>query len=342
METEVLQATSNRGPNVAIQEPAFTIFPRLPTELRLQIYILSLQPRIIRWIRKDEMNVFVAPSKSLPLLEACRESRETALLYGSYKKLPGPKGNIWFSPMVDFLFFDPGWKDLVPKPHVTLPTNLLESLEVLPELQDVRNVMVHPNYTDDRKKPSASFERLHSLERILVAADEKSIGIQSKFMLGTIYDMHLYYYAQLKRQNPDVKIPYIAVGCLGWVGDERRTMHHGDEDKRQLVAICDTHAQMMAHLNSVREEQWNFIQARRADPKLVMNLHWRQGAGVEDQPMISKTHPTTVDLPSYSNAIAPKSGWETAEPRHSIVHRILQKVKGWSSLRKWRQKLVHH
>ncbi|CZR60176.1 uncharacterized protein PAC_10072 [Phialocephala subalpina] len=321
------------------QGPDFTLFTELPTEIRVQIWSLSLTPRIVRWIRNNEENVFNAPSKSLPLFETCRESRDSAILYGSYKRLSAASGKIWFSPIIDHLFFDPGWIDLVDGPHVTRQVDPLNSL--LPELESVRNIMVHPNYTDERKKPTALFEKFNMLETVLVAADERSIGIQSKFMLGTVYDIKLYYDAMVKKRKPDVRVPYIAVGCLGWVGNERRTMHHGDGDNRRLVAVCDNHAQMTMHLNSVREEEWRFIQERRSQPRLALNLHWRHNPEATCQLSSTgpKNRPTSPGLPSYSDAVSSQE--ETvSEVAAPTAHLNTQNSK-WYRLNRWCQKLLH-
>ncbi|KAE8442936.1 hypothetical protein EG329_002540 [Mollisiaceae sp. DMI_Dod_QoI] len=284
----------------------FTVFGQLPIEIRLQIWELSIPSRVVKWIRKNEKNIFSASSKSLPLLEVCQESRQAALLYGSYVKVSAVSGYIWFSPREDFLFFDPGWIGLFLGHHEMPRIDPLDS--ILPQLEHVRNIMVHPNYTDDRKKPTTMFEKLPLLERVLVAADEKSIGLQNKFMLGTVHDIRLYYVAMVKKRKPDVRVPYISVGCLGWVGDERRKMHHGDGDNRRLVAICDNYSQMMMHLSSVREEEWRFIQERGSKPSLRLNLRWRHNPTLT--PRSSRVgrdiRPATPTLPSYSDVLSPQ------------------------------------
>ncbi|KAL5319359.1 hypothetical protein ACEPPN_012410 [Leptodophora sp. 'Broadleaf-Isolate-01'] len=145
--------------------------------------------------------------------------------------------------------------------------------------------MVHPHYTDERKRPSAQFEKLARLEQILVAADEKSIGFQSKFILGTAYDIKLYYAADVRSRKsvrgPGVRTPYIAVGCLGWTGDERRKMHRGEQDTRELVAVFENEAQMKVHLAGVREEEWRFTQELQLG-RPVLKLNFRKGEGRED------------------------------------------------------------
>lgn len=347
MEEEVhdMTAEDSENPNdrkeaTDAKEPIFTLFTELPTEIRIQIWRLSLAPRIVRWIRNNDENVFSAPSKPLPLFETCHESRDSAILYGSYKRLSAASGKIWFSPIIDYLFFDPGWVDLVDITHVIRQVDPLDSL--LPELQGVRNIMVHPNYTDERKKPTALFEKFAMLETVLVGADERSIGIQSKFMLGTVYDIKLYYVAMVKKRKPDVIVPYIAVGCLGWVGNERRTMHHGDGDNRQLVAVCDNHAQMMTHLNSVREEEWRFIQERRSQPRLALNLHWRHSPKVTCQSLSisAENRSTTTGLPSYSDAVSSQEQPSSEVEAPTIHQNTSSNI--WYRLKRWCQKVLQH
>lgn len=344
VDAEVDQPMPRNWMREPAQERGFTIFAELPVEIRLQIWALALTPRIVRWIRKNEMNIFSAPTKSLPLFEVCQESREAAILYGSYKRLPGTSGDTWFSPIVDFLFFDPGWIHLVNAPHVTTQVDPLDSLKALLGIENVRNIMMHPNYTDDRKKPTVMFEKFPMLERILVAADERSIGTQSKFMLGTVYDIKLYYHAVVRRRIPDVMVPYIAVGCLGWVGTERRKMHHDGGDNRRLVAVCENHAQMMIHLNSVREEEWRFIQEHRSQPKLALNLRWQKASvdSVERVQSFSrggKTYPTTPDLPSYSDAVFPKNQ-SNSDTNDSDAHEDSGRRNRWHRLKRWSQMLI--
>jgi hypothetical protein len=104
--------------------------------------------------------------------------------------------------------------------------------------------------------------------------DFGQIGVQSKFMLGTIYDIQKYYDAIAKARKSFAMVPRIAVGCLGWTGSERQSMHHGDEDKRQLVAIFKNGEDMKEHLKMLREEEWNFTQQRfqHGRPKLTLRL----------------------------------------------------------------------
>lgn len=135
--------------------------------------------------------------------------------------------------------------------------------------------MVHPHYTDERKRPTALFEKLPHLEQVLVAADEKSIGFQnqSKFILGTAYDIKLYYAADVRKRIPQFKVPYIAVGCLGWTGSERRKIHHREQDTRELVKMCENEAQMKEHLAVIREDEWKFME------ELKRERGWTGGGG---------------------------------------------------------------
>ncbi|MAD87394.1 MAG: hypothetical protein CL912_30920 [Deltaproteobacteria bacterium] len=157
--------------------------------------------------------------------------------------------------------------------------------------------MVHSHYTDERKRPTALFEKLHELEQVLVAADEKSIGFQnqSKFILGTAYDIKLYYAADVRKRFPKFKVPYIAVGCLGWTGSERRKMHHGHQDTRELLRVCENEAQMKEHLAVIREEEWRFMEELKKERgwaggggKLKLKLNFKDVDGKGKEKMIEK------------------------------------------------------
>ncbi|PVH75718.1 hypothetical protein DL98DRAFT_315416 [Cadophora sp. DSE1049] len=265
-------------PPPARSAQVFTLFPNLPPELRAPIWRHALTGRIVKWTRSNNQNIFTAPKKSIPLFNVCRESREIAMLYGEYIDISTSDEPVFFSPIVDYLLFEPIWADLIPKPGAKVIPDPLDSLP--PSLQAVRNIMVHPHYTDERKRPTALFEKLPRLEQVLVAADEKSIGFQSKFILGTAYDIKLYYAADVRKRLPDFKIPYIAVGCLGWTGSERRKMHHGTQDTRELVKVFENEVQMKAHLSEVREEEWRFTQElQRGRPGLKLKLNFRNVNG---------------------------------------------------------------
>lgn len=290
------------------EESAFTVFTQLPPELRAPVWKLALTPRIIKWTRANNQSKFTVPSKSFPLFDVCRESREIALLYGQYQNLGTLSDPVYFSPVVDYLLFDPGWLDLQISNFAPAQPDVdpLESL--LPGLSKMRNVMVHPHYTDDRKRPTTLLEKLPMLERILVAADEKSIGLQSKFLLGSAYDMKLYYAATVKKRVPNAKVPYIAVGCLGWTGAERQNMRHGSDDTRKLVAVFDNNEQMKAHMSLLREEEWNFTQQfQRGGPKLTLNFRDPQREGLKGSDSNRRTSNVAIGLPSYSDQASSQS-----------------------------------
>lgn len=253
----------------------FAPFSRLPIEVRNQIWKATLTPRFVKWKRTDNENVFEVPSKTLPLLSVNRESREAAFFYGEYIKVSTNPRTMYFSPMIDYLLFDPGWVDLVGHANISRP-DPIETL--LPEFSKIRNIMVHPNYTEERKTPTALFEKLRSVQRVLVAADEKMIGTQRKHMVATVYDIDKYYMHTAKGRIPDIKRPYIAVGCLGWVGAERHRWHHPSEDHRQLVAVYDHEDQMAEHAVMLREEEWKYVQDRFKQGRPKSILKFKQAA----------------------------------------------------------------
>lgn len=235
----------------------------------MKIWEAALAPRIVRWIRTSESNAFTAPSGSLPLLWVCEESRAAAFLYGMYRVLTG-SSKAYFSPAIDFLWLDPGWAD----PHLLATAPRDDPLEPMRlQFGELRNIMVHPNWSGQRKNPAVSLATIPSIRKILVAADEKSIGIQSKVMLDTMQDIKYYYYG-FQRGNEGARMPYIAVGCLGWTGPDRRSLQHGAEDSRQLLTVFENFAEMKAHLSYLRDEQWKFTLQQRLDqPKIVHKVH---------------------------------------------------------------------
>ncbi|CAL3966135.1 hypothetical protein PZA11_002891 [Diplocarpon coronariae] len=329
----------NPSPVAPDRAQIFSLFPLLPPELRAHIWVLCLQqtPRIVKWTRKVNRNVFESTGKrsTSVVFELCREARRVAMVYGGYldlgsglqsndESLDSSEGegisrvdsqdqgqyqelvtkgrHVWFSPVVDYLIFDPLWTDLIPRITHAHAQNFqaradpLDSLALFPglALQDVRNIMVHPNYTDERKKPLARLERFAALERILVAADEKSVGAQSKFMMGTVHDLRMYFRADVGRRLLGFKSPYIAVGCLGRERARARTMGlglgrgegegEGDGDRRELVAVFDSVEEMKRQLENLRGEEWRFTQEmknERGASKLKMKLNFCKRDGRE-------------------------------------------------------------
>jgi hypothetical protein len=144
--------------------------------------------------------------------------------------------------------------------------------------------------------------------------DFGQIGVQSKFVLGTVYDIQKHYDAIAKERKSFAMVPRIAVGCLGWTGSERRNMHHGEEDKRQLVAIFRNGDDMKEYLKMLREEEWNFTQQRfqHGRPKLTLRLR----PGVQPD---SSIPPTTLSPRNFPESMAvpteqsPNSGVSTQD-----------------------------
>jgi len=291
--------------------PAFQLFSQLPIEIRNQIWKTSLAPRIVKWKRADDENIFEVPSKTLPLLSVNRESREAAFFYGEYQKVSADPRTMYFSPIIDYLLFDPGWVQLVGHTNVNKPDPIST---LLPDFSKIRNIMVHPNYTEERKTPTALFENLRSVRRILVAADEKMIGAQRKHMVATVYDIDKYYMATAKRRIPDIKRPYIAVGCLGWVGSERHRWHHPSEDHRQLVAVFDHEDQMSEHAVTLREEEWKYVQNRFKPGRPKSILKFRQPGELGRQSSNSCLGASILQPPSYSEP----STMRTAGPSEAV------------------------
>jgi hypothetical protein len=91
---------------------AFTLFPRLPSELRLQIWTLSLPgPRLVE-VRHYRHTKYQNPYQNAIYtslcappsgLQVCRESRAVVLKY--YKFCEGEEVKIWADPRIDTLYF---------------------------------------------------------------------------------------------------------------------------------------------------------------------------------------------------------------------------------------------
>lgn len=199
-----------------------------------------------------------------------REAREAAFLYGAYRNLTNETCPVYFSPKLDYLWFDPGWFE----PGSLSACTHVDPLEaLLPKLGDVRNIMVHPNWSGRSRRPTVLLGKVPSIRKILVAADEKSIGFHGKVMLETV-KMIKSYYAQLTTQGQALEAPYVAIGCVGWVGEERKRMHHGSEDSRQLVRIFEKQWEMNSHMHHLREEEWQFTHNHFNRPKIVHKLRF--------------------------------------------------------------------
>jgi hypothetical protein len=128
--------------------------------------------------------------------------------------------------------------------------------------------MVHPNWSGVRVKPLVLFGSLPSVKNVLVAVDEKSIGLQSKVLMESTWDIRSYY----QSQATGTPLPYIAVGCLGWVGDERWRLQRGERDTRELIRVLEGYAMMHNHKKELESERRRFMEQRGWDDRLIRNL----------------------------------------------------------------------
>jgi hypothetical protein len=249
---------------------SFPMFQQLPVEIRLRVWEAAIIPRIIKCKHSHDRNLFTGPSHPVALLHVCQESREAAFLYGEYDLVSTSPSMVYFSLKYDYLWFDAGWTSLEPpryRVRTRPPPTSHDFTESLPSPSlKLRNIMIHPNWSDKRMKPTVQFAKFTKLQRVLVAADERSIGIQSQVMLDTIYDLKMYY-TIAKQKLPETKTPKIAVGCLGWTGSDGKRLYHTNEDHRQLVGIFDTYAEMKDHQQSLRDLEWKFTRDRFSTPK---------------------------------------------------------------------------
>lgn len=292
MTEPVAEEATAQSSNASTPIPlTFSRFKDLPIEIRIKIWEYATVPSIIRCKRLENppRNVFSFVGKPSTLLSVSREARETSLLYGECISIGPESSPLIFSLKYDSLWFDAGWTSIILEdlPHypTTSPTttgarqDFIDSLP--PELVNLHNIMVHPNWTEERLRPMVELTRFPRLESILVAADEKSIGVQSQLMLDTVRDIKTYYVSSSAtskepsepQQPQKPKIPRIAVGCLGWAGAERAKIRHGNAE-RELVAIFDDYGAMKDHLKYLREEEWRFTQERfvRPKPSFILKL----------------------------------------------------------------------
>lgn len=83
----------------------FHLFSQLPTELRLNIYSLSLPQRILTIHYEAASNKFVSPTALPALLSTCVESRYVAKKwFGLYFGTASSEPRIYFSPLLDTVY----------------------------------------------------------------------------------------------------------------------------------------------------------------------------------------------------------------------------------------------
>ncbi|KAK3486012.1 uncharacterized protein B0T23DRAFT_243799 [Neurospora hispaniola] len=93
--------TTSTAPNT------FTLFPLLPTELRLAIWQASCHSRILEIHYCPSQDRCFTPSKPPVILSVCRESRHEALsrIYAkAFGTRTHPSGSIYFAPDLDILY----------------------------------------------------------------------------------------------------------------------------------------------------------------------------------------------------------------------------------------------
>jgi hypothetical protein len=290
----------------SISEPniTFPLFYRLPAEIRVKIWEAAITPRIIKCKHSHDRNLFTGPSHPVALFNTCQESREAAFLYGEYDLISTSPSMVYFSLKYDYLWFDAGWTSLVPQfpmPPNSPPTLRHDFTESLPShLLRLRNIMIHPNWSDQRMKPTVQFAKFPQLKHVLVAADERSIGIQSQVMLDTIYDLKMYY-TLAKRSMPKAKTPHIAVGCLGWTGPDGKRLYHTNEDNRQLVGVFESYGAMKDHQQSLRDMEWKFTRDRFSIPKPSIIAKLQRAKELSERKNLIRTRPADSSSPIYDN-----------------------------------------
>jgi hypothetical protein len=288
-------------------QTSFSLFHELPLEIRFKIWEAAITPRIIKCKHSQAGNLFTGTSHPFALFNLCRESREAAFLYGEYVLVSTSPSMVYFSPKYDYLWFDAGWVSLVPlrhqggpnrpPPSALLRHDYAESLTA--RFSQLRNIIIHPNWSNKRMTPTVQFAKFPQLKTILIAAEnERSIGNQGKVMLDTIYDLKMYY-TMAKRISPEIKIPRVAVGCLGWTGPDGRRLYHSKEDNRQLVGVFDTYAAMKDHQQSLRNMEWEFTRDRFSTPKPSIIAKLQKAKELSEQKLSTATGSRSSSAPSY-------------------------------------------
>ncbi|KAK3939847.1 hypothetical protein QBC46DRAFT_386758 [Diplogelasinospora grovesii] len=85
----------------------FTLFPYLPTELRLDIWRRSCQPRVVEVRYDEEQDKCVTTTTPPAVLQVCRESRyecATRIYVRAFGTNTDSEGRIYFAPRLDILY----------------------------------------------------------------------------------------------------------------------------------------------------------------------------------------------------------------------------------------------
>ena len=95
------------------KSPSFVLFNHLPAELRLEIWRLSCQPRVVEVRYAPDRDRCLTPTRPPSILQTCKESRDEAIRR-CYVRAFGTKTHepdIYFAPELDILYI-PRWGDL--------------------------------------------------------------------------------------------------------------------------------------------------------------------------------------------------------------------------------------
>lgn len=92
----------------------------------------------------------------------------------------------------------------------------------------VQNVITYQSHNHRKGCLCAQLESLPHIKQVLVATDEKGISVHDGSQarawgasLKSMYYIKQYYKNIAKIRNPDLEVPYFAVGCLGCTAAER-------------------------------------------------------------------------------------------------------------------------
>jgi len=132
---------------------SFTFFPRLPTEIRLQIWNEAIPPgRILRVLLTHELETFVypfEPYRTPAILHVCQESRDVGLSIFRHDLGTRCNDHFWWNPRVDTVFRTclapvnpPGYSapDFVPSEDE--PTSPEHSFKMLQYMQNTRHLAI--------------------------------------------------------------------------------------------------------------------------------------------------------------------------------------------------------
>jgi hypothetical protein len=136
------------------------------------------------------------------------------------------------------------------------------------------------------------------------------------------------------------EVPYIAVGCVGWSGIERRIIQHGGGDNRQLVAVFENLDEIKAHLASLREEEWKFTKKHIDRPKVFEKIRRAMEREAGEGSTVKRENQTGETTPQVDSQQSEASGSENTLSAMTFSSTDMERhqrggpTRGWSVIRR--------